>query len=533
MPISFSSIAGGGGGGQDNNFALAVASSTGVAAFELDTEKPAGVYAISSANGDQTIEAYALNAAGEPVGISKGLAVETSDAFTTILVYGLAQGDVVYFDFSASAGAPMEPSAFNLTQIPPFLLSATPTDIESANDEITVTGGAFADGATARFIGANGAEYAAKSVTKNSSTEITVVRPDILPEESAPYTLAVRNANSLDSSVNANKLSNYFTAGGGVTWVTTSPLPSFGGVASYSTTLLATDADNGPVTYSVASGTLPAGLSLNSETGVISGASSAATQNVTIAATDSGGNSAIRVFELPGALELSGGIVTTDGTYTYHTFKTSGTLTAVGSGPAEILTIAGGGGSWAGGSWTGGEGGGAGGVVDATTLNLATGDYPVVIGAGGAGGKQASPGKGGDSSFNLSAIVATGGGGGTYDTVWNGGSGGAGGTGIPGQGNNGGPSNGTYGGGGGGKAAAASGATGGAGTTVYSTWANTTSTGVSGVYSKGGYGSPYQGGATINGAANSGNGASGGSGHASQPGGTGGSGVVIVRYVAP
>jgi len=73
----------------------------------------------------------------------------------------------------------------------------------------------------------------------------------------------------------------------GPVWSTTSPLPSFSSGTSYSTTLSATD-DNGSVSYSLFSGSLPTGLSLNSSTGVISGTPSSSTNvTFTIRATDS------------------------------------------------------------------------------------------------------------------------------------------------------------------------------------------------------------------------------------------------------
>ena len=55
------------------------------------------------------------------------------------------------------------------------------------------------------------------------------------------------------------------------------------------------------------------------------------------------------------AISLSGGTVTTSGSYKIHTFTTTATLTVTGSGTVQVLVVAGGGGS----AYGGGGGGGA------------------------------------------------------------------------------------------------------------------------------------------------------------------------------
>jgi|13_taG_2_1085334.scaffolds.fasta_scaffold03258_3 hypothetical protein len=98
-----------------------------------------------------------------------------------------------------------------------------------------------------------------------------------------------------------------------------------------------------------------------------------------------------------GSFIASGGTKTTSGQYTYHTFNSSGTFT-VESGTAEIeyLIQAGG----AGGSSDRAGGGGAGGAI-ARTTTVSKGTFPVIVGAGGAGGPtdESYGTAGGDSSF--------------------------------------------------------------------------------------------------------------------------------------
>ena len=261
--------------------------------------------------------------------------------------------------------------------------------------------------------------------------------------------------------------------------------------------------------------------------------------------------------------KATGGTITTDADYIYHTFTASGTFTPTASLTADVLVIAGGGGG--GGNF--GGGGGAGGVVSYSSQSLSATGYTVVVGAGGSGDAN-----GNNSQFGaLTAAVAGGAGyggrGAANGTANSGGSGGGGGggntagytgfggSGTSGQGSNGGT--GTYnrigggGGGAGGVGGNASGSTagvGGSATSTYSAWATATGTGVSGAYAGGGGGASLDGygSANVGGGGGAGNGSSsngGGGGNAiartgagggGGPGngyaGSGGSGVVIIRY---
>ena len=80
------------------------------------------------------------------------------------------------------------------------------------------------------------------------------------------------------------------------------------------------------------------------------------------------------------------------GDRTVITCPQSTTLNVTGSGTAEVLLVGGGGGSGAINVY-GCAGGGAGGVVYTNGLQLAAGDFPVTVGAGGAGGTGTADGK--------------------------------------------------------------------------------------------------------------------------------------------
>lgn len=269
-----------------------------------------------------------------------------------------------------------------------------------------------------------------------------------------------------------------------------------------------------------------------------------------------------------GAAKATGGIITEDSQYWYHTFGASGTFTPKQALTCDYLVVAGGG---SGGSGTGGVGaggGGAGGFRTVTAAALTVQNYAVTVGAGGASVNTLSTqGNNGSNSVFNSTTSTGGGGGGTYGnpdgTAGNaGGSGGGGGTsgggGSPaggaaspaGQGGSGG-AGGTgsaapfRGGGGGGASANGASASvsgnGGAGTASSINGFSVTYAGGGGAGGNpvGGAGGSGGGGAGANtgsqnataGTVNTGGGGGGANG-GSPVGvtGAGGSGVVIVRY---
>ena len=295
------------------------------------------------------------------------------------------------------------------------------------------------------------------------------------------------------------------------------------------------------------------------------------------------------------AVKATGGVVSSDSTYYYHTFLSSGTFTPLSTISCDVLVVAGGAGGGSEyyvGDGPGGGGGGAGGFRLLTSQSMTATGKTVTIGGGGAGATISfSPSFAGSSGVNSSisgAALTTitgsgGGGGGSYNTVPNGVAGGSGGGGTYSSGTGGAGNTGSYspvegyaggignnllsgagggGGGAGGVGAAAASNTGGAGGvgaggTGYTNYAiidamgAATGTGqlVSSnyYYAGGGGGSGkttagaggYGGGATnlrtsvaVNATANTGGGGAGSYYlSAGVVGGAGGSGVVIVRYL--
>jgi hypothetical protein len=270
---------------------------------------------------------------------------------------------------------------------------------------------------------------------------------------------------------------------------------------------------------------------------------------------------------------FGGNIVTTDGTYWYHTFNTSGIFSPMTNlANVDYLVVAGGGGGGSSGSNSNGPGGGGaggfrtsagtsgGGASAESKLSLNQGfNYTVVVGAGGVGGltTNSTGAKGSNSIFSTITSIGGGGAAPAAYTAINGiggsGSGSHGGvdgvdTGnneTSGQGFRGGyrdATNAIGSGGGGGGGAGAVGATatnnskvgGAGGAGVASSISGTSVT-----YAGGGGG----GGTTAGGAGGSGGGSAGeagtnatantgggGGGNFNGTAGAGGSGIVIVRY---
>ncbi len=277
----------------------------------------------------------------------------------------------------------------------------------------------------------------------------------------------------------------------------------------------------------------------------------------------------------PSPISATGGTTYTPGNgYTYHTFTSPGTFTVnSGNSTIQVLVVAGGGG----GNGGYGGGGGAGGVIYDTAFPVTPGSYTVSVGSGGAFAASGS-----DSSFGPLLVAKGGGRGGLYPTTAGapGGSGGGGaeptapfGPGIqPSQpkpatatnyGNPGGPGSpltGAYASGGGGGAAAAGGAggntgpggSGGAGQPFpgfeypivgLSPVVPTANSPTNNHYGGGGAGWGYPASGQIGGAGGGGRGGygtaytpgvnglgGGGGGNFPSPAGTGGNGIVIVRY---
>jgi hypothetical protein len=297
---------------------------------------------------------------------------------------------------------------FKSLDAPPLVSSIDISEVDSnagGNQTVVITGTNFISGATVTFVGST-ANFNASTVTVNSDTQITAVAPKAsFLNAQEPYGIKVINTSGLSSATLANEI----TVDTDVVWSTSAG--SLGSIQDASTgthfTVSATDADNDTITYSVQSGSLPAGTSLNSSTGVISGdptnVGSNTTSNFTLRASTTNAN-ADRDFS-----------ITVQPTPPYN---------------MDYLVVAGGG---AGGGNHRAGGGGAGGYRNSynsetsgrnssseTALNVSAGTtLTVTVGAGGSmpdGNGASVDGNAGNSSSiagsGITTVTSNGGGGG-------------------------------------------------------------------------------------------------------------------------
>ena len=306
---------------------------------------------------------------------------------------------------------------------PPIVSSVNPTNFESSAlpTNIVITGSNFRSALSVKFVDKNGIQTSAGSVTRNSVTQITAQVPNSITSANEPYTVKVTNTASGLSGELANAFNIDAAPAFGVAAGTLGTLVS-GGSASSLTTVTATDDEGDSITFSVTSGSVPGGITFNSN-GTFSGnanqVSSSTTSTFVVTASD-GTNTSTRQYTItvnPAFVQLSG-----SGTFSVPT----------GVNTAEIL-IVGGGGSGARAANVHGGGGGAGGIVHRTSYTFTATDkssgIAYSVGAGGLGVGMAANGErysgggnqGGDTTFAISGGTITAKGGG-YGAGYGGGS---------------------------------------------------------------------------------------------------------------
>jgi hypothetical protein len=463
-------------------------------------------------------------------------------------------------------------TAFKSIDAAPIVSSIDVTEVDSqagGNQTIVITGSGFSSGATVTFVGASGTDFNASSVTFNSVTQLTAVAPKAsFLNAQEPYGVKVENPSGLSatlaSQINVDSAPTFDVASGSL-----GTLSNANRASSNLTSVTATDAEGDAITFSKISGTLPTGITFNSD-GTFSGTADAETSNTTytftIRATANSKTSDRQYTITVNAPIATGGTENsyTDGGINYisHTFLSSGTFTLNNTTALDFMIVAGGGAGGIDGEGDAG-GGGAGGVIVLTNQSTSASTYTITVGNGGVASSPPSSSTDGQNSVAFSNTAIGGGTGGTASGTThagrNGGSGGGGGgetntasgTGTSGQGNNGGTGDGTPGasraGGGGGGAGASGGnaspGTGGVGgigiQNNFRTGSNiyyaggggggAKTTGSLGGLGGGGRGSNSTAGNQTSGTANTGGGGGGGtSGNNSN----GGSGIVVIRYAA-
>ena len=356
----------------------------------------------------------------------------TKVALGTTAQRGSTQGQI-RFNTTNNLAEYYDGSSFKSIDAPPTISSLDVTEVDSqagGNQTIVITGSGFASGATVTYIGNAGTDFNASTVTVDSNTQITAVAPKAsFLNAQEPYGVKVSNVSGLSatlaSQINVDTSPSWSTSSGTIATIDEDATGTHA-------TVSATDADGDTVAYSVQSGSIPAGTSLNSSTGAISGdptdVGSSTTSTFTLRAT-ANSKTVDRSFNIIVNPTPTGGNLIAEYTYsgtTYriHKFTSTGNFVLGGSKTVDYLIIGGGGG---GGHHSGG-GGGAGGLVWFTGQSLSAGTYQAVVGTGGATNYNSNGTNGVSSSFNSHIGLYGGGGGngGGASAGNNGGSGGGG-----------------------------------------------------------------------------------------------------------
>ena len=183
---------------------------------------------------------------------------------------------------------------------PPTITTVSPgTYNGESGTSFTINGTNFANDAGVNFIDKNGTEFAAAVISFINSAQLRATTPQDFTVAQEPLSVRV-----VQASGSVTKL-ECIDCGGTPSWSTT--VGQIGGNiyrnGSVSTSVTATDPDSGAtISYSVYSGALPTGLSLNTSTGAITGTAPAinsdTTYNFTLRATDNAGNTADRAFSM-------------------------------------------------------------------------------------------------------------------------------------------------------------------------------------------------------------------------------------------
>lgn len=290
-------------------------------------------------------------------------------------------------------------SQWKAIDAPPVVSSISPTTETDANANIVITGSNFQSGATVKFVGADGTDYASPSVTFDSVSQLTATTPaTALSVANEPYDIAVTNPSglvgTLADALDAGGVPAFNTSAGTVTIYDSERGTTFDASA--------TDPDGDTITYSVSSGSLPAGASLNASTGAITGFSAVGTDTAstfTISAATASDTST-RTW----TLNVKAPIVSSYTSTGSGTYSVPSGITAV-----NVLVVAGGGG----GGGRAGAGGGAGGLIYRPLFPVTPGgSVSYTVGGGGPGG--GGPGGKGSNGSNsvFGTLTAQGGGGG-------------------------------------------------------------------------------------------------------------------------
>jgi len=325
-----------------------------------------------------------------------------------------AQSGDIRFNSSLSLMEYYDGTNWKSIDSPPTISSSDVSDFDAEGDTITLTGSNFQSGATVKLVGDDGTEYSASSVTVTNSTTASFDITAAMATDNDPFDIVVTNSSGLSGTL-ANALDYaptpaFDTASGSIGTIYDSNRDGY----SLSPVTATSDEGDATLTYALGGGdSLPAGLSLNTSTGAITGTA------------DAVGSDTTTTFDIVATATDTDSNVTTNTRSFSITVKEPVVqeFTSTGSGSfsvptnvdiVDVLVVAGGGG----GGWDRGGGGGAGGLIYRPAFPVTPGgSISYTVGAGGSAGVGPNPGNeqggtGQDSTFG--GLTSKGGGGGGY-----------------------------------------------------------------------------------------------------------------------
>jgi len=299
--------------------------------------------------------------------------------------------------------------------------TVSPTIYSGASGtSFTINGGGFVPGTTVKFINAAGTAYIAGTVTIDSYARITATTPQTFDATQGPLDVRVESPGgfsvTLTDCISTGTVPVWSTAAGSLATIrdverlTYTPL-----------SVVAVDSDAGAtVTYSLISGSVPAGLTLASNgqlTGTPTAVVSTTTSTFTIRASDGVNSPSDRTF----SITVNAPVITTlDFTGSLQTFTVPAGITKI-----KVSAWGGGGSGGTAGGWGvgspagaggyatsdgdnryGGSGGGYSGIFSSTTINQ-TNAIIIAGGGGGGGSSRAGAGNVGGAGGGTSGIDGT------------------------------------------------------------------------------------------------------------------------------
>lgn len=188
---------------------------------------------------------------------------------------------------------------------PPVIIAVSTASFVNSTDTITITGSNFSQNCQVILLANDGTEYTPSTIVRNSASSLTITLGSSLVTAGQttgkdPFDVKVINAGGLSSTyssqINYNPNPIWSTAAGSLSTLYDIMRSGF----STSVSASSLDPDD-TISYSITSGSLPTGMSLNSSTGAITGTPNSVvsdtTFNFTITASN-GSTASNRAFSI-------------------------------------------------------------------------------------------------------------------------------------------------------------------------------------------------------------------------------------------